>query len=89
MSWSNSWIGKPAAIKAGLARYGKTLTEASQREFEAVRPALETLLDQNGNKEGDPVLHLDASGHGYTVNGERQYSQCSVSLRTLGLLTEE
>lgn len=30
MSWSNSWIGRPSAIKAAMARYSETLSGPSK-----------------------------------------------------------
>ena len=88
MSWSNSWIGKPSAIKAAIGRYSDTLTGLSKEEFDAARPHLEGLLDQNTNKDKEPIVHLDANGHAYVKDGERQYSACSVTLKTIGTLVE-
>jgi len=86
MSWSNSWIGKPDAIKAAMDRYGETLTGNSKEEFETVKPHLAGLLDQNTG--GGGVVHLDANGHAYTNQDGTRVGQCSVTLRTLGVLTE-
>lgn len=88
MSWSNTWLGKPSAIKRAIAKYRESLTGTSQEEFDQARPALETLLDMNMNKDGEPVVQLDANGHAYTKDGERQYSAASVRLQTVGILVE-
>lgn len=88
MSWSNSWMGKPSAIKAAIGRYAATLTGLSKEEFDAARPALETLLDQNSNIEKEPIVALEANGHAYVKDGARQYSACSVTLKQIGILVE-
>jgi hypothetical protein len=90
MSWSNSWIGRRSGIKAAIGRYSATLSGQSKEEFEAVRPHLEALLDLNFNQTavGDPIVHLDANGHAYRLEGSA-YSQVSVSLKPLGMLVEE
>jgi hypothetical protein len=88
MSWSNSWMGKPSAIKAAIGRYAATLTGMSKDEFEAARPALETLLGQNSNIEKEPIVSLEANGHAYEKDGVRQYSACNVTLKTIGTLVE-
>lgn len=88
MSWSNSWMGKPSAIKAAIGRFADTLSGLSKEEFDAARPHLEGLLDQNSNKEKEPIVELSASGHAYVKDGERQYSSCSVTLKTIGNILE-
>jgi outer membrane protein assembly factor BamD (BamD/ComL family) len=88
MSWSNSWMGKPSAIKAAIGRYAATLTGLSKEEFDEARRHLEALLDQNSNKEKEPIVSLEANGHAYVKDGERQYSACSVTLKTIGTLVE-
>lgn len=90
MSWSNSWIGKPAAIIGAMDRYSAMLTGNSKEEFDHAAPALKTLLQMNDDTS---VVHLTASGHAYTSQGAddpnpRLYSQCVVALNRLGALSE-
>jgi hypothetical protein len=88
MSWSNTWIGRRAGIKAAMARYSNTLTGNSKEEFEQARPHLEGLLDLNFNEKSDQVVQLDANGHAYRSDGN-SYSQVSVTLRQVGSLCED
>lgn len=93
MSWSNSWVGRRAGIKAAMARFSNQLTGNSRDEFETARPHLEALVDLNMNTDGDPVLIIDANGHAYTAATEggktKRYCQVSVNLRSIGALCEE
>lgn len=86
MSWSNSWLGKVDGIKAAMDRYGEQLTGNSREEFEAAKPHLVGLLDQNTSVGS--VLHLDANGHAYTNQEGQRIAQCSVTLKTIGMLCE-
>lgn len=85
MSWSISVIGKPEAIKRALARQSGTLSGQSKEEFDAAKPALETLLDQNVE---NGVVQLDANGHASFTDGKKTYATCSASLKTLGQMVE-
>ncbi len=87
MSWSCSWVGRRSGIKAAMARYRETLTGNSQAEFDAARPHLEALVDMNTSSTGDPVVILDANGHGY-ASDQATYSNVSVNLRSVGTLAE-
>jgi hypothetical protein len=87
MSWSCSWVGRRAGIKAAMARYREGLTGNSQAEFDAARPHLEALVDMNASSTGDPVVVLDANGHAYKSD-QNEYSNVSVSLRSVGMLAE-
>lgn len=86
MSWSTSFVGKTDGIKAAIDRYANTLTGNSLEEFDAAKPHLVGLLDQNTST--GVVLHLDANGHAYTNQEGQRIAQCSVTLRTLGVLAE-
>lgn len=90
MSWSFSVIGSPAAIIEELGRVESGLSGASLDEFKEARPGIETLVRMNSNVKYPPVLHIDANGHASSTGGVRQYSQCAVHIRTLGvkLVTE-
>jgi len=85
MSWSTSFVGKTDGIKAAMERYANTLTGNSREEFEAAKPHLVGLLDQNTSVS---VLHLDANGHAYTNQEGQRIAQCSVKLSTIGVLAE-
>jgi hypothetical protein len=85
MSFSVTFIGKPDAIKRKLAEESERLTGQSKQEFDAVKPALETVLDQN---VGNNVLRLDANGHASFNGDTKAYGQCSVSVSVLGQLAE-
>jgi hypothetical protein len=85
MSWSINVIGKPEAVKRALARQSEQLTGQSKEEFDAAKPAIETLLDQNIE---NGVVQLDANGHASLADGAKTYGTCSVSLKTLGQIVE-
>lgn len=89
MSFSVSFIGKPDAIKRKLNEESERLTEQSKAEFDAIKPALETLLDQQVN---NGVVHLSANGHATFAKAdpaaEKTYGSCGVEIKTLGQLAE-
>jgi hypothetical protein len=84
MSWSNSWIGRRAGIKAAMARYAATLGGSTKEEFEAARPHLEALVDLNRRVGDDPIVQIDANGSAWSGG-----SQVSVTLQTIGVLVDE
>lgn len=89
MSFSVSFIGKPDAIKNALAKESDRLTGQSKEEFDAVKPAIETILDQNMNLGGDPsAFHVEANGHANFTDGVKQYGNCSVKVSRVGILVE-
>ena len=86
MSFSVTYVGKPEAIKNKLADYTHQLSGQSRNEFESVKPALDTILDQN---VGNGAVVLNASGHAsFNAEGEKTSGQCSVSVSTIGILAE-
>lgn len=78
MSFSVKFTGTPAQIKEHIASEASALSGQSQKEFVAVRPALETLLDQN---MGGGKLTLVASGHATFENEQRVTGRVRVELR--------
>ena len=86
MSFSVTFIGKPEAIKRKLAEESERLTDQSKVEFDAVRPALETILDQ---QVGNNAVHLSANGHAsFDGAGGKTYAECNVDGKTLGQIAE-
>jgi hypothetical protein len=85
MSFSVTFVGKPDAVKRKLAEQSGQLSGQSKAEFDAVRPALETILDQN---VGNGVVRLDASGHASFDGETKTYGQCTVSVSVLGQIAE-
>lgn len=85
MSFSVSIIGKPDAIKRELAKESERLSGQSKVEFDAVRPALENVLDQN---VGNVVLSLHANGHASFTGDMKTSGSCSVDVKTLGQIAE-
>lgn len=89
MSFSVSFIGKPDAIKNALAKESDRLTGQSKEEFDAVKPAIETIVDQNVTGVGDQaVLHVEANGHANFTDGVKQYGSCQVKVSRIGVLAE-
>jgi hypothetical protein len=85
MSFSITVIGKPDAIKRKLAEESARLTAQSKIEFDAVKPALETILDQ---QVGNTAVLLNANGHASFTDGVKTSGQCTVEVKTLGQLAE-
>lgn len=85
MSWSWSGIGKPSKVKQAVGQYGETLTGMSKDEFDAVRPALDAVLDANTD---DHAVSLSASGHGWKEGDVLKHSTCQIDLRNVGQLIE-
>jgi hypothetical protein len=92
VSWSVSFIGTPKAVVKALEGYALhwAETDQSRKEYEAAKPHLIGLVEQNVAIVGAIVLH--ANGHA-SVNaaGEKTYGTCYVNLATQGgaLVTEE
>ena len=83
MSWAAYYFGKPKVIIAALKKYSEAISGKSKEEFDAALPHLIGLLEQNFSKENDPVVRLQASGH-----GSEGYSTCTVNIENLGALLE-
>jgi hypothetical protein len=86
MSYAITVVGTPEGIKKRLRETSEHLTDQSKREFDDVLPALEIIVDQNSNVSERVVLHLDASGHAYFKDGVKQYGNCNVHVRPIGVL---
>ncbi len=85
MSFGVTFVGKPDAIKRKLAEQSAMLTDQSKAEFDAVKPALETILDQ---QVGNGVIRLEANGHATFANGVKTYGNCNVDIKTIGQIAE-
>ena len=85
MSFSVTLIGKPEEIKRKLAEESERLSGQSKTEFDAIKPALETLLDQ---QVGNGVVSVHANGHATFIGETKTYGNCSVELKTLGQIAE-
>lgn len=85
MSWSVMLIGKPEAIKRALVENSERLTGQSKTEFDAVKPALDTILDQEVE---NGVIQLTANGHANVTDGVKTYGNCGVEVKVLGQLVE-
>lgn len=84
MSWSIMLIGHPDKVVAALETESTKLSGKSKDEFDAALPHLVGLVRQNYNSATDiqPVLSVQASGHGYE-NSEGAYNNCIVTIQTL------
>lgn len=85
MSFSVTFVGKPDAIKRKLAEESERLSGQSKTEFDAVRPALETILDQ---QVGNGAIRLNANGHATFTDGVKTFGNCNVDVGTLGQIAE-
>lgn len=78
MSFSISTRGTPEAVKAAIQAESDRLTEQSKAEFDAIKPALETLVDQ---QVGNGLVDLQANGHATFTDGQKTYGNVSVSVK--------
>lgn len=84
MSWSCSFVGTPSSISKALDAHGEKLTGKCKMEFDAAKPAIQTLLNQNMDNNGpSPALQLVAFGIGYWSNDILQRQSCTVKLEPL------
>lgn len=81
MSFSVQVVGKPDAIKRTLDAESARLTGQSKEEFDAVRPALDTILDQ---QVANGIVQLNANGHASFSNGEKTFGNVQVEIKPLG-----
>jgi len=87
MSFSINRIGTPDAIKRSLDKESGNLTGQSKQEFDAIKPAIETILDQ---QVANGAIQLDANGHAnFNDKGEKTYGNCNVTIQVLGALLAE
>jgi len=85
VSFSVSFIGKPDAIKRKLDEESARLTSQSKAEFDAIKPALETILDQ---QVGNGAVSVSANGHAVFKDGVKTSGQCNVDVKMLGQIAE-
>jgi hypothetical protein len=85
MSFSVTFVGKPEGIKRKLAEESERLTGQSKTEFDAVKAALEMILDQ---QVGNGAVYLNANGHASFADGVKTYGSVSVQVKTLGQIAE-
>lgn len=86
MSFSISVIGSPTAVKQALSKYSDALTGISKKEFDAILPALGSLLDQHVDvTHGCAPVWLTASGHATIEQSTntRLFGTCDVNVRPL------
>jgi len=81
MSWSLTIIGKPENVSAELDRYGESLNGASKVEFDAAKPHIQFLVNQNYGTNA-PLIKLEANGHGYEA-GEQSYRNLNLNINPI------
>lgn len=84
MSWSIAIIGHPAKIDAKLAELSNKFDSQTKVEFDDALPHLSALVRQNWNPadQEQPVIKLEASGHGYAVNGDQKQRTLKASIES-------
>ncbi len=88
MSWSISFIGKPASIIIAMDKQSELLSGQSKIEFDDAKIHINGLLSQNfGNEE---LIKVSASGSGYSVDGVQKNRRCVVTMEGIyGVLLPE
>lgn len=86
MSFSISYIGEPEILKRKIEEESSNLSGFSKLEFDHVKPALLTILDQY---KGDPVVvKLEASGYGtfQSYDSKQLSGTVAINIHSLGKL---
>lgn len=89
MSWSVNFVGQPKDLVIALGAAGNSWDGHAKIEYEAARPILISLVQQNfATGEGyegiaHPMLHLEASGHGYIDHAKNERRNLFVKLEPL------
>ena len=79
MSFSLSTTGTPEEVKAAIQAESDRLTDQSKAEFDAIKLALETLVDQ---QVGNGAVTLSANGHAsFNGKGTKTYGSVSVTIK--------
>lgn len=83
MSWNISFVGRPENIVKALEEESTRQEGQSKVEFDSAKDSLIGLVKNNFTTDGEqPVLKLEAAGHGYTVDGVQKQRSLTVSLQT-------
>ncbi len=77
MSWSIGLIGKTSNVVAALRAESEKLSGASKTEYDASLPYLVGLVEQNIEQSVEPIVKVQASGHGYVADGKAVQNQVS------------
>jgi hypothetical protein len=87
MSWSIALIGKPDNVAKALDAASDQLSGQSKIEYDAAKPHLIALVNQNFAKvdtnSAIPTVKFSASGSGYAKDGEQIARNLSVSIDPL------
>lgn len=85
MSWNVSLIGTPSKICRALEEESANLEGQPKVEFDSAMPALQDIVRQNFSaEEAEPVVWLQASGHGFARDDEQVQRLLDVKLENLG-----
>lgn len=79
MSWSITFIGKPENVAKALQDQSAKLEGQSKVEYDGALPHFIGLINENFG-DNPPMLKINASGHGYAVNGEQKNRQCTCAI---------
>lgn len=83
MSFSIALLGTPGGIKKKLDEESARLTGNSKAEFDAVKPAIEAILEQ---QVGNGLINIRANGHAiFDGAGAKTYGNCVVHVEPTGL----
>jgi hypothetical protein len=83
MSWSVQFIGTPENIVKALEDHSTKIDGYSKQEYDEALPYMVGLVKQNFNTSQDVMLRVNASGHAYSVGGEKQLGSCQVAIEQL------
>ena len=79
MSWSIGFIGKTSNVAEALNAESAKLSGASKQEYDASLPHMVGLIQQNVQVGVEPIVKIQASGHGYIgTDGVVQNNQVQV-----------
>lgn len=85
MSWSVNLVGKPEAVAAALEEESAKFEGQSKVEFDDAKSHLAALVKENFAKDGsgynEPVISLEASGHGTSRGGDQLQRTLTVKIQ--------
>jgi len=80
MSWSIGFIGTATKVVEALKEEANNLSGASKLEYEAALPYLIGIVEQNFDNNIEAIVKLQASGHGYFIDGKQSQNTLSIAL---------
>lgn len=80
MSWSISFIGQATKVAEAVKNYSNNLSDNSKKEYDAILPAMLTLIEANSG----PGAIVTVSGNGHASGDpENRISNCTLKVERI------